>query len=121
MLNIAGILAIWNNKAKKGKAVAFRYDWGKVWQVSGRINITVREILAEASAGADGMLWCESRLRRILAGMGLQRLGLIQKQAGFFDCGRYKAAQSVKQQMVFLSESIMKSEIGVHVNSTADF
>jgi formylmethanofuran dehydrogenase subunit E-like metal-binding protein len=33
--NIAGILVIWNNKAKKGKAVAFRYDWGKAWQVSG--------------------------------------------------------------------------------------
>jgi hypothetical protein len=45
---------------------------------------------------------------------------LIQKQAGFFDGGRYKAAQSVKQHMVFLSESVMKSEIGVHVNSTAD-
>jgi formylmethanofuran dehydrogenase subunit E-like metal-binding protein len=33
--NIAGILVIWNNKAKKGKAVAFRYDWGKAYQVSG--------------------------------------------------------------------------------------
>jgi formylmethanofuran dehydrogenase subunit E-like metal-binding protein len=33
--NIAGILVIWNNKAKKGKAVAFRYDWGKACQVSG--------------------------------------------------------------------------------------
>jgi len=35
MLNIAGILVIWNNKAKKGKAVAFRYDWGKACKVSG--------------------------------------------------------------------------------------
>jgi formylmethanofuran dehydrogenase subunit E-like metal-binding protein len=33
--NIAGILVIWNNKANKGKAVGFRYDWGKAWQVSG--------------------------------------------------------------------------------------
>ena len=33
--NIAGILVIWNNKAKKGKAVAFRYNWGKVCQISG--------------------------------------------------------------------------------------
>jgi formylmethanofuran dehydrogenase subunit E-like metal-binding protein len=33
--NIAGILVIWNNKAKKGKAVAFRYDWGKACKVSG--------------------------------------------------------------------------------------
>lgn len=33
--NIAGILVIWNNKAKKGKAVAFRYNWGKACQVSG--------------------------------------------------------------------------------------
>ena len=33
--NIAGILVVWNNKAKKGKAVAFRYDWGKACQVSG--------------------------------------------------------------------------------------
>ncbi len=33
--NIAGILVIWNNKANKGKAVAFRYDWGKACQVSG--------------------------------------------------------------------------------------
>ena len=33
--NIAGILVIWNNKAKKGKAVALRYNWGKACQVSG--------------------------------------------------------------------------------------
>lgn len=33
--NIAGILVIWNNKANNGKAVAFRYDWGKAQEVSG--------------------------------------------------------------------------------------
>ncbi|MBE9571449.1 MAG: hypothetical protein IMF11_12530 [Proteobacteria bacterium] len=34
---------------------------------------TVREILADASTGADGVLWCESRLGGIFAGVGLQR------------------------------------------------
>jgi len=33
--NIAGILVIWNNKKNKGKAIVFRYDWGKVCSVSG--------------------------------------------------------------------------------------
>ncbi len=33
--NIAGILVVWNNKAKKGKAVAFRYDWRMACKVSG--------------------------------------------------------------------------------------
>jgi hypothetical protein len=64
---------VWNNKAKKGKGVAFRYGWGKAYQVSGRVKITVHEILAEASTGTDDILWCESRLRRILTGIGLQR------------------------------------------------
>ena len=64
---------VWNNKAKKGKGVAFRYGWGKAYQVSGRVKITVHEILAEANTVADGTLWRESSLRRILAGIGLQR------------------------------------------------
>jgi formylmethanofuran dehydrogenase subunit E-like metal-binding protein len=33
--SIAGIVVVWNNKANKGKAVALRYDWARVWQVSG--------------------------------------------------------------------------------------
>jgi hypothetical protein len=40
---------------------------------SDRIKITVHEILAEANTVADGTLWRESSLRRILAGIGLQR------------------------------------------------
>ena len=32
--NIAGVLIIWNKNAKKGRAVALRYDWGKAFQVS---------------------------------------------------------------------------------------
>jgi len=40
---------------------------------SDRIKITVHEILAEASTVADGKLWRESSLRRIFAGIGLQR------------------------------------------------
>jgi len=51
---------------------------------------------------------------------GLSGLGLIEKQAGFFDGGPYKTAQSVKQQMVFFPESVMLSELGIHVNSTPD-
>jgi len=35
--------------------------------------LTVCEILADASTGADGVLWCESRLGGIFAGVGLQR------------------------------------------------
>jgi hypothetical protein len=32
---MAGIVVVWNNKAKKGKSVALLYSWGKAWQVSG--------------------------------------------------------------------------------------
>ncbi len=46
---------------------------GRILGNSDRIKIAVGEILAEASTGADGILWCESRLRGTLAGMGLQR------------------------------------------------
>ena len=33
--NVMGILVIWDNRENKGRAVVFKYDWGKTCQVSG--------------------------------------------------------------------------------------
>jgi formylmethanofuran dehydrogenase subunit E-like metal-binding protein len=56
--NIAGILVIWNKKAKKGTAVALRYNWGKAWQVSG---VTVEEF--KPKGGPKNPIFWSSRTK----------------------------------------------------------
>jgi formylmethanofuran dehydrogenase subunit E-like metal-binding protein len=56
--NIAGILVIWNKKAKKGTAVALRYNWGKAWQVSG---VTVEEF--KPKGGPKNPIFWSSRIK----------------------------------------------------------
>ncbi len=50
----------------------FRYQMGYILGNSDRIKIAVNGIQAEATTGADGRPWCESRLRGTLAGMDLK-------------------------------------------------
>jgi formylmethanofuran dehydrogenase subunit E-like metal-binding protein len=57
--NIAGILVIWNNKANNGKAVAFRYNWGKAREVSG----VAGEDFAPKGGKSNPIFWI-SRLKR---------------------------------------------------------
>ncbi|MFW6147666.1 MAG: FmdE family protein [Thermodesulfobacteriota bacterium] len=71
--NMAGIVVVWNNKAKKGKAVALRYNWGKAWQVSG---VTPEEFKPQGGPG-NPVFWSS----RVTCDWGL--LPYLRKPADF--------------------------------------
>ncbi len=56
--NIGGILIIWDNKAKTGKAVALRYNWGKARSISG----VAEEDFAPKGGKTNPLFWI-SRLK----------------------------------------------------------